>query len=241
MGFGNPTAHLISPGEDRLLKLLGAVPDLLVFDVGAHAGEYAEHVRHFCPTAKIWSFEPHPATYLRLQRVAQAAGFTALKLGLSDTTGSIPLYDFATSPNTFGSAQASMHSGVIETIYGATATPVDVEVTTLDAFVASANVSHVHLLKVDTEGNELAVLRGARTTIDARRIDIVQFESNEMNVMSRTFLHDFYGALPGFSFYRMLVDGLVPIGDYRPRTHELFFFQNVVAIRDDLSYRSILL
>jgi len=56
-----------------------------------------------------------------------------------------------------------------------------------------------------------------------------------MNVMSRTFFIDFYDAPPGFTFYRMLVDGLAPIGAYRPRTHDVFFLQNIVAIREDIS------
>jgi hypothetical protein len=69
----------------------------------------------------------------------------------------------------------------------------------------------------------------------------VQFEFNEMTVMSRVYFKDFYEALPGFSFHHMLVDGLAPMGPYQPRIHELFILQNVIAIRDDLDYRASLL
>jgi hypothetical protein len=94
---------------------------------------------------------------------------------------------------------------------------------------------------VDAEGHELAILRGAREAIVSRRVDVVQFEFNEMNIFSRVFFKDFYDALPGFAFYRMVTDGLAEIGPYQPRTHELFFLQNIVAIRDDLDYRSSIL
>ena len=111
MGYGNPTDRLISPGEDRLLKRLAFITDLRVFDVGAHAGEYAQRVRQFCPTAKIWCFEPHPATYKLLRDVSDAFGNTALNVGLSPAVGSAALFDFASSQTIAGSAQASMESG----------------------------------------------------------------------------------------------------------------------------------
>lgn len=62
-----------------------------------------------------------------------------------------------------------------------------------------------------------------------------------MNVVSRVFLHDFYEALPRYSYCRMVVDGLAPLGSYRARTDELFFSHNLVAIRDDVAYASKLL
>jgi hypothetical protein len=82
------------------------------------------------------------------------------------------------------------------------------------------------------------VLRGAAHAIADRRIDVIQFESNEMNALSRTFFRDYYDALPGYVFYRLLMNGAVPVGAYQPRTHELLFFQNVVAVRHDVSYLS---
>ena len=52
----------------------------------------------------------------------------------------------------------------------------EVETTTLDAWAASAGVEHVHLLKLDTQGTELDVLRGARALLDAGRIAVVYTE-----------------------------------------------------------------
>jgi hypothetical protein len=61
-----------------------------------------------------------------------------------------------------------------------------------------------------------------------------------MNVVNRVFLRDFYDELGGYSLYRMVVDGLAPLGPYRARTHELFFGHNILAIRDGLSYADAL-
>ena len=112
--------------------------------------------------------------------------------------------------------------------------------TTVDAFMAAHDIERIAMLKVDAEGHELAILRGARQAIERKAVDIVQFEFNEMNVMSRVFFRDFYDALPDFTFYRMASNGLAPMGPYQPRTHELFILQNIVAIRDGFDHLSSL-
>jgi FkbM family methyltransferase len=235
MGVGNPTTHLIGPAEERFLNRIAAVDELAVFDVGAHHGDYAAQVRRLCPAARVWSFEPHPAAFELLTLAAERSGFTAVNVGLSDVPGRLNLYDYA-STSVQGSSHATLHGKVFEDIHHSEAAAVEVEITTVDLFMESQRISHLHLLKVDAEGHELAILRGSQRAITSGAVDVVQFEFNEMNVMSRVFFRDFYDALPGFSFYRMVVDGLVPIGAYQPRTHELFILQNIIAIRDKLEY-----
>jgi hypothetical protein len=131
-----------------------------------------------------------------------------------------------------GSAHATLHAQVIEGIHHGSAGGFEVEVSTVDDFMKANGITHLSLLKVDAEGHELAILRGAQHAIAAEAVDVIQFEFNEMNVMSRVFFKDFYDVLPGFSFYRMVVDGLAPLGAYAARTHEIFILQNVIAIRD---------
>jgi FkbM family methyltransferase len=241
MGVGNPTEDVISPTEKGLLRRLAATADLTVFDVGAHVGEYAMRLRQVSPSARIWSFEPHPGSYKQLSQAAAEGTFEAVNSGLSDRAGKVQLYDYATSAAGVGSAHATLHENVIENVHHGQAAGFEVDVTTVDAFMQSHGIKRVTLLKVDAEGHELAILRGARQAIAAGSVDVVQFEFNEMNVMSRVFFKDFYDVLPGFSFYRMVVDGLAPIGRYAARTHELFILHNVVAIRDEFASRVSLL
>ena len=238
MGFGNLGTGHIAPGERRLVQRLASIGELTVFDVGAYQGDYSISVRAFCSDAKVWSFEPHPETYKRLKEASDRSDFLAFNLAMSDAPGKLPLHDYASIAHTSGSAHASLQAGVVDRLHGAQVADVDVEVTTVDAFMTAMGIGHLSLLKIDAEGYELAILRGAHHAIDSGQVNVVQYEFNEMNVMSRVFFKDFYDALPRFSFYRMLTDGLVPIGHYRPRTHELFFLQNVVAIRDRFEGRT---
>jgi hypothetical protein len=96
-------------------------------------------------------------------------------------------------------------------------------------------ISHEDLLKIDVEGAELEVLKGAVGAIKAGKIDVIQFEFNEMNVVSRVFFRDFWHVLDGYSFYRLLPFGLFPIRNYRTFFCELFAFQNIVAVRSGVA------
>ena len=85
------------------------------------------------------------------------------------------------------------------------------------------------LLKIDTEGHELEVLKGFEPYIRQNKVDLIHFEFNEMNVASRVFFKDFWEFLPNYDFYRMLQDGLIPIKNYNPVYCEIFAYQNIVA------------
>lgn len=243
LGMGNPIAQgaMVDAAEDAFLRRLAGVEELTVFDVGAYLGEYARHVRRYSPQARIVAFEPHPASYARLREVADELGFTAVNAALGESPGRSRLYDYADLEAAVGSPHASLHSPVIEAVHGRAAAGIEVAVTTVDEAMREHGIERVGLLKIDAEGHELAVLAGARGALAGDRVDLVEFEFNEMNVISRTFFRDFYEALPGFDFCRLLADGLLPLGPYRPRTHEHFVLQNVVAVRRGLAFARDLL
>ncbi len=82
---------------------------------------------------------------------------------------------------------------------------------------------------MDVEGGELAILEGAHQLIKEARLGVIQFEFNEMNIISHSFLHDFRKLLPNYRIYRLLPAGLLPLPE-DPLLSEIFGFQNLVAI-----------
>jgi FkbM family methyltransferase len=199
-----------------------------IFDVGANIGNYSAMLVEKGATASIYAFEPHPATFLQLKKTAEKNNFHAVEMGLSESPMKAKIYDSADSD---GSEHASIFKNVIEKIHEYKVKETDIELTTIDTFVKENNISHISFLKIDTEGNELNVLKGAAGSIAANLIDIVQIEFNEMNIVSKTFLSDIVGLLPGFDFYRLLPNSIYPLGKYRPLFYEIFAFQNIVAVR----------
>jgi FkbM family methyltransferase len=228
----------IATGEPWFLARLqeltaaGEIKMRTIVDVGANDLAYGQEEFE---QAKIYAFEPHPESFRRLQRGA-AKNVVSIEAAVGEKAGTIDFWDFADGAprkkEQPTSQLASIHKEVIEKMYGQPAKKYRVKMTTLDVFAKENRIKHIDLLKIDAEGNELAVLKGASGLLDANKIDIIQFEFNEIHAYSRVFMKDFYDLLPKFSFFRLLPKGAVALGQYRPLTHEIFGFQNIVAIRN---------
>lgn len=200
--------------------------DGVIIDVGANQGAYSLMCFRACPSAQIYSFEPHPKTFLFLVNNLSGKNSLCVNKALGASCGVLKLFDYA---NMDGSSHASLYSGVIEKIHKGDITSHQVEVTTIDDVIKENKIQKVKLLKIDTEGHELEVLKGASIAINNRMIKVIHFEFNEMNVISRSFFKDFVEFLPEYDFYRLLPYGMIPL-KYSPLNSEIFAYQNIVAI-----------
>ena len=114
-------------------------------------------------------------------------------LGLGSQVGRQKLFTYA---NDLTSQHATVYETVLTEMYKSVHTvQTEFEVTTIDHFCSKKGIEFIDFLKIDAEGSELTVLQGAAQMINDGRIGFIQFEFNEMNVMSRCFLRDFYDLL----------------------------------------------
>jgi FkbM family methyltransferase len=98
---------------------------------------------------------------------------------------------------------------------------------TLDGIAAEQALAQISLLKLDVEGCELDVLRGARRLLDARVIDAIAFEFGASQINSRIYFHDLWDLLHPleYTFYRIRPGGgLLPVGAYY---EDLEYFRGV--------------
>ncbi len=232
LGIGNWRSNRAERRFLRALsrRLAGAA---VILDIGANRGDYAALARAALPEARIYAFEPHPGNFAKLADLAAALEFEAIASACGAAPGTMTLYDY---PGGEGSSHASAFRAVIEEYHVAQSQgrseAVEVPVTTVDRFLQERTIAHVDLMKIDVEGLEMSVLEGAKDALDAGRVGMVQFEFNEMNVHSRTFFRDFSTFLQEFDFYRILNNGaLLPLAGQPGFLLEIFFYQNIVAVR----------
>ncbi len=138
----------------------------VVLDIGANAGFMALRMaRRLAAGGVIHAFEPVPSTYAELVRNVElnglAAQISAHALALGERPGRVSFF----VPAFHGSVAASARP-----LFAADENrEVPVEMTTLDAFAAAAQLSRIDLVKCDVEGAELFALRGGLATIERTR------------------------------------------------------------------------
>jgi FkbM family methyltransferase len=231
LGMLNFQSETASGERHFLREYLPSMEAPTVFDVGANEGKYSAAVLEANGNARVVAFEPHPQTHQRLlNRVSRMGHITAINAACGASAGRLTLFD---RPGSSGTTHASLHEGALKQASEQETVQTIVEVVDLDTFAAENGISAIHLLKIDTEGHELEVLKGAKILLRERRIKAIQFEFNEMNIVSRVFFKDFRDLLPDYSFFRMVRDGLIPLDPYSPLKCELFVFQNIVALQKD--------
>ncbi|WP_431302045.1 FkbM family methyltransferase [Sediminicoccus sp. BL-A-41-H5] len=223
-----PGNHGLTRGEEAFLARIA--PQLqggVLLDVGANHGFYTEHLRRLAPNARIHAFEPHPRTFARLAARLDQPGVTLVQAALGDSSGTLELFDFAGQD---GSTQASLSREAVA-LYTEAVTSHRIPCTTLDAYLEAQGIGTVDFLKIDTEGHDLHVLKGAARAIAAQRIRVIQLEFIPANIATRVTMRDIFEALPGYAIHRLCLNGaLLPLAPYDVKHCEIYVTQNLVAL-----------
>ena len=212
-------------------KLFQKFPDdkIIIFDIGANQGDYslaAIQVFQEKDNLLLYAFEPSPTGFPLLQKNLKSYPNAKLyDFGFSSETEERLLYTDLRSTDC-----ASLYKQDLSK-YGLNAQPLEsVRLTTIDEFCLAENISRIHLLKMDIEGHEIKALEGAQKLLDSDHPPIfIQFEFGSPNVISKTFLKDFFSILgKKYKIYRIVRDGLWSIPSYSEAI-ELFGTTNYLA------------
>jgi len=160
----------------RILK-----PGMYVVDVGANIGEITLLSSNCVGShGMVYSFEPVTEIVNTLRYNVYNNGISNVQImakGLYHSEGS---FDIFQDDSIFH--DGSIHSG-LNTLFQTNNRKTiceRIEVTTLDIFVRNENIKKVDLVKIDVEGSELAVLKGARLTLEKFSPYLIVEIQNEM-------------------------------------------------------------
>jgi len=221
-------------GESFFLKkvLSDNVPCTIV-DVGANVGDYSLIASKINNSAIIHAIEPMPNSYkLLTNNVMERRQIYPHNFAMSEKKGVFTMYDFDDENSQLAS---SYKEAITELRKIPNVKEFSVNVTTLDEFCAENKIENIRLLKIDTEGQEYAILMGAKKMLEDKCIEIIHLEFNDINVLSRVFFRDFFHLLHNdFKIYRLLTNGVLPIKEYIPVMHEIFAYQNIIAVKNEI-------
>jgi FkbM family methyltransferase len=201
------TAYWAGGYDTEIIQRLSGFlePGSVVLDVGANVGFYTVPLarRLSALGGHLYAFEPIPSNFRRLQDVIQLNGLSeaasALCFALGDRSGEVGFWLDDRDPA--GTGNAVLVQGAVRQLHKANVTA---RMVRLDDFAAEHAIDRCHLIKVDVEGAEVLILRGAEEFIRRTRPVIYgEFSAYWMARLGHSFASVYEMVRPwGYELYR---------------------------------------
>lgn len=191
--------------------------DDIAIDVGANKGSFLPALAKAVPHGQVFAFEAQPELGDYLARILVAAkigNVTVIPKGVSDHAGTLQLSipgDSGPSPGaSFEVTVADKHSQC---------RTVDVPVCSLDEYF-TGETAHIGAIKIDVEGHEFKVLRGAEHILKTHRpIIVCECEERHLGLGGVQQLLDYLKGL-GYSGYFVNRSRLEPLSQFDVTRHQ---------------------
>jgi FkbM family methyltransferase len=170
----------------------------VLFDVGANIGQTFEWFRNRGQNGKLFCFEPVSSVFETLKIKTQGDQNCIVEhIAFGDSPGkkTIRLFDEFSVLNSLRDELMNKNQSALQE---------EIEISTVDLYCEEKKIKKIDFLKIDTEGYELNVIKGASAMIEKNAISFIYCEvgfhkTNERNT-NFTVLADFL-ATKGFYFY----------------------------------------
>lgn len=207
----------------------------VVFDVGANIGWWTLAIHEARPDLCLHLFEPAPLSFATLVKTARRyfphAKLNNLALGNSAARLKFFYYKHAPTLSGFFRRRGEEARGALDV-----PDILQVECSTLDKYCEDNNIHHIDVLKIDVEGSEFAVLKGAGKLLTSGAVDLLQFEYGGTFADSGSTLRSVYDFLNyrGYMLYFCDDSGQIPIHHWNDAL-ENYNFANFLAIHNRLT------
>jgi len=158
--FGNFQRHV---SQNKYLSLS---QDAIIFDVGANFGVMSLQFAKLVPWGKVYSFEPTFYAFSKLRKNLElnpelAKRIVAIQSFVSSSTSEEPGIEAYASWKVGGTVKGVKHQ-----VHGGIAKSTDgIGAVSLDDFCEQNEIKRLDFIKIDTDGHELEVLKGAKKVI----------------------------------------------------------------------------
>lgn len=230
-------------GEEYFLNFLSKNKVKHCLDIGAHNGEYSKKLLKI-KNSKIIAFEPMKASFQNLNKIKNdfPNRFECFNVALSDKIGFQKIY-FTNVNSQLASLTKNIQN--INFLKKKKFKTKKINVITLDNFVKKNKYyfnKRFDFIKIDTEGNDLKVLKGGIQFIKKHKPKFIQIEMNYHYLFDGENLFQFHKLLKNYNIFKILPfnNGLIRIDVNRPENN-IFHLSNFIFIKKgiDFSLRKI--
>lgn len=169
---------------------------MTIFDIGANKGQSIKFFSKIFNKPTIYAFEPSPRTFASLKKFVEKSNglkISIYQIGIGEKEQTINFYESILSEtSTFAlpdqdSNYLKRKNRILFQSSATAFTSIPTHVTTIDTFTNDNKVEHIDVLKIDVEGFELKVIRGAQHALGDGKVKIVQFERHTDDMREDTY------------------------------------------------------
>lgn len=162
-------------GNQKKYKWIKDMGIKTVIDIGANNGQSALKFNELFPEAMIYSFEPLIDCYLKLnKRLENVKNFKSFNFALGDEIGESTIFHSKFSPSSSLLKMTKLHEDAFPFTKGEVKEKI--RINTLDNVEEGLNLEDNILLKIDVQGFEEKVIKGAKKILN--RINIIIIETS---------------------------------------------------------------
>ena len=179
--FYNLVDNLIHQG--RIVKFIDNKGVKIVVDIGAHKGEFLKHIKKIKSIRKIYSLEPQKKVYGDLLKEIDNKKFFAYNIAISNRNGKqkMQINDFSMTSTLSKVNENSLYYKIKNFIIENKKKKFEyIKTEKLDLFTKKRKLNKIDLLKIDTEGHELNVVKSGLKTLKKTRFLLVEFRQNDL-------------------------------------------------------------
>jgi len=228
-----------STGEKKFIKKIRNDLSFCI-DIGANVGKYTELLLEETE-AKVISFEPLEQAFHDLKKI-ELENSDRLKVFNYAIGEKNETLDLNYSNSKSEKASFTKHLDKLSFYEFHKNKKVKTKILSLDYFVKEnlglVDLKKIDLIKIDTEGFELEVIKGAQETIKSMSPKYIQLEFNWHQLFKQQNMYSFSEFLKDYELFQILPYGndLIKVDPNRPETN-IYHLSNFVYIRKDISIK----
>ena len=179
--------------QKRIVKFIGNKNIRIVLDIGAHKGEFLNHIKKIKSIRKVYSLEPQKMIFNELLKEIDNKKFFAYNIAISNNNGKqkMQINDFSMTSTLSKLNEKSKNYKIKNLIIGNKKKKFEfIKTEKLDFFTKKRKLKNIDLLKIDTEGHELNVVKSGLKTLKKTKYLLVEFRQNDLYLnYSSSLLH----------------------------------------------------
>jgi FkbM family methyltransferase len=154
---------------DQILKKILKNNNNIIFDIGANKGQSLQRYRKLFNNTYFYSFEPsHSAFKVLKSKYGNLKNIKLFNIALGETKKNKIFYEYKNNElSSFNKINKKFDEKKKKLF---------VEMDTIDSIFKKNKLKKIDLLKIDTQGYEESILRGAKNLIAIQKIDLIELE-----------------------------------------------------------------